>query len=135
MGEVVEMARLQGGILAVVGEAEQLAGLLVQGAVALKFNERADGQDGRGRAALVHAERSQFLGFGTLGFGIGNAAGRFQAEQEISLDERCGNALALGNEAARRIHEDRFGQIITVVRGDTLFVPGGHLFHKGRRAL
>ena len=58
-GDVVEVSGLQGGILAVVSEAEQFAGFFVQTMIGLQLNERADGKN-RGRsAATVDSERCQ----------------------------------------------------------------------------
>ena len=102
LGEVVEVPGLQRGVLPVVGEAEELAGLRLEVAVALQLDERPDGQDGGGGAAVVHAQRRQLGALGALVLGVGDTAGRLEAEQEVvGESSAAGMPCALGRRSGR----------------------------------
>ena len=102
LGEVVEVPGLQRGVLPVVGEAQELAGLGLEVAVALQFDERPDRQDRGGRASVVDAERRQLGALGALALGVGDAAGGLEAEQEVPADQRRRHALPFGDDPALR---------------------------------
>ena len=93
LGEIVEVPGLQRGVLAVVGEAQELAGLGFEVSVALQFDQRADRQDGGRRASVVNAKGRQLGALGALGLGVGDAARGIETEQEVPADERRRDAL------------------------------------------
>ena len=135
LGEVVEMAGLQRCVLAIVREAEELAGLGLEVAVALQLDERPDRQDRRRRAAIVHAERRQLGAFGALALRVGHPARGLKAEQEVPADQRRRAALPFGHEASRRIHEDRLGHVPAKVGSDAIRTRRRGFLHERRQPL
>jgi hypothetical protein len=99
--EVVEVSGLQRGVLAIVGEAEELARLGPEIAVALQLDQGAHRQDGGGGTAIVDAERGQLVALRTLALGVGDPATGFQAEEKVTVNERSGDSLAGGSRSAR----------------------------------
>jgi hypothetical protein len=95
--EVVEVPGLEGGVLAVVGEAQQLARARSEAAGVPEVAEGGQREQRRGGAPALGAERAELAEVGLLPGVVGDAAGR--TEQERGADEVCGEvALALDAE-------------------------------------
>ena len=121
--KVVEVTRLQGGVLAVVGEAEELSRHWAQIPVALHLDERAQREDRGGGASVVDPKRRQLEAFGPLASRVGDPAGRLQAEQEVAADEggRCSRALR--DHPPVGDYEDGAGKVLAGVRANPLHAP------------
>ena len=132
--EVVEVARLEGGVLAVVGEAQELARLRGQVPVALQLDERAHREDRGGGAPVVHAEGGQLEALGSLAPGVGHPAGGLQAEQEVAVDQGGGRSFALRDDAPGGVGEDRLRDLPAGRGSDPLHTLGGRLLERLRQA-
>ena len=132
--KVVEVARLQGGVLTVVGEAQELARLGAQVPVFLHRDERLHREDGGGGAPVVDPEGRQLEPFGTLASGVGDPARGLQAEQEIAADQRGRCALAVGNDPASGVHEDRLRNVLAGVGTHPLHAVGAGFLEGVRQA-
>ena len=118
--EIVEMAGLQGGVLAVVGEAQELPRFGAEIPVTLQLDERAEGEDRGGGASVVHPQRCQLEAFGSLASRVGDATGGFQAEQEIAANEGTRRPLALRHDPPHGVCEDRLRNVLAGVAADPL---------------
>ncbi len=87
LDEVVEMARLQRGILPVVGEAQEFARPRRECRVLAEMLDRGEAEDGRGGAAAFGAERGELGKVAALPWVVGD--GTLQTETE-----RCPNEVA-----------------------------------------
>ena len=125
LGKIVEVTRLQGGVLAVVGEAQELARLGAQIPIALHFDERAQREDRGGGASVVDPERRELEAFGPLASRVGDPAGWLQAEQEVAADEggRCSLARALRYHPPVGDYEDGAGKVLAGIRANPLPRP------------
>ena len=133
--EVVEVARLQGGVLAVVGEAQELARLGAQGPVALHLDERPQGEDGGGGAPVVDPERRQLEPFGALASGVGDPARRLQAEQEVAADQGGRRSVTLRHDLAPGVHEDRLRDVLAGIGANPLDASGAGFLEGVRQAV
>src|SRR5262249_48000309 len=96
--EIVEMAGLQGGVLTIVGEAQELAAARRQRAgVRIHPPHRARYEERRGRAAALGRERRELVDFARLAGRLVLARG---AEAEFS-GKKPGAAPGRTNPAAR----------------------------------
>ena len=118
--EVVEVACLQGGVLSVVGEAQELAGLGEQVPVALHRDERLHCEDGGGGAPVVDPERRQLEPLRALAPGVGHPARRLQAEQEVAANQRRRRALTLRNDPSSGVDEDGLRNVLAGVGANPL---------------
>ena len=132
--EVVEVARLQGGVLAVVGEAQKLARFRGEVAAALQLDERAHREDRGGGAPVVHAEGRQLEALRSLAPRVGDPARGLQAEQEIAVDQGGGRSLALRDDASGGVYEDRLRNVLAGGGPNPLHALGGRLLERFRQA-
>jgi hypothetical protein len=102
LDEVVEVARLEGRVLPVVGEAEELLRLLGEGLLRADLPDGREAEDGRGRAAPFGAERPDLSEVGHLARPVGHAA--LEAEAEWRGHEVAG--LPLGAFRSVGVDED-----------------------------
>ena len=100
----------------------------------LQFDERAHREDRGGGAPVVHAEGGQLETLGSLAPGIGDPAGRLQAEQEVAVDQGGGRSLTLRDDASGGIDEDRLRDVLAGVGPDPLHALGGRFLERVRQA-
>ena len=99
----------------------------------LQFDERAHREDRGGGAPVVHAEGRQLETLGSLAPGIGDPAGRLQAEQEVAVDQGGRHSLALRDDASGGIDEDRLRDVLAGVGPDPLHALGGRFLERVRQ--
>ncbi len=133
--KVIEVARLQGGILSVISKAQQLARFGVQLPGDLQLDERLDRQNGGGRAPIVHSEGRQLETLRSLTPGVRYAARRFQAEQKWITDQRGRHAVALWYEASGGVDEHGIRNVSAGVRAYPFSVARGRFFKQVGQAV
>ena len=133
--EVIEVARLQRGILAVVGKAQQLARIGVQVAVGLQLDEGSHRQNGGGGAPVVHSEGRQLEPLRSLTPRVRYPARRFQAEQKSIADQSGRYAVALCNEASRGVDEHWIRNVAAGVGTYPFSVADGRFFEQVGQAV
>ncbi len=124
----------QGCVLTVVGEAQQLARFWTQTLVPLQRNERPYRKDCRCSAPAAHTEGGQLETLRTLSPGVSDSARRFQAEEEVPVQQGHRHTFAFRHDSPGMGDDHWLRNVAAGVGTDPFLAGSGRLLERTRQA-